>query len=274
MRRSFNLIFSCCTINISFENFEDEYVEFFKKIYSPYLEDKPIQKDFCYHTLLTKNMHGFTIYPNISSNETQDIKDLYNVIHYIICNIICTSCNEQNLLVLHASSFILNDRLVLLAGTKSSGKTTALLYFLMNGATYVGDEIVVVSSEGVIPYQLPLRAKVNTIEYLRRQFQYEFKYISLPYGIDTKKQYLSSDNNFNRKKFESTAECHDIVFLNEDRSRYSLKLLTKFNAINSLLRCIRNKGSVSLGIPLIKGANVYSTDFSVPLDEVKNILCE
>jgi len=196
MRRSFNLRFSCCTINISFENFEYEYIEFFKKIYSPYLEDNLGHNEFCYHTTLKKYGNEFTTIPNISSNGTQDIKDLYNIIHYIICNTICSSCNEQNLLVLHASSFIFNDRLVLLAGTKSSGKTTTLLYFLMNGTTYVGDEIVVVSSDGVIPYQLPLRAKINTIEYLRKQFHYEFKYISLPYKIDTKKQYLSSDNNF------------------------------------------------------------------------------
>ncbi len=272
MRLSFNLQFSCCTINICFECFEDEYVEFFKKIYSYYLEDQPTQTKYFYHTLFTKSRNQFTVSPNTTSNDIQNIKDLYNIIHSIICNSICSSCNEQNLIVLHASSFILNDKLILLSGTKSSGKTTALLYFLMNGATYTGDEIVVVSSNGIIPYQLPLRAKINTIEYLRKQFHYKFKYFSLPLGIDTKKQYLSRDNNFFTKKIDDWIKCDDIVFLNEDNSKYSLKSLTEFDAINSLLRCVRNKGSVSLALPLIKGANLYSTDFSVPLDEVKNIL--
>jgi hypothetical protein len=273
MRRSFNLRFSCCNINICFECFEDEYVEFFKKIYSSYLEDQPTQIKYLYNTLLTKSGDQFTVSPNITSTDIQDIKDLYNIIHSIICNSICSSCNEQNLIVLHASSFIFNDKFVLLSGTKSSGKTTALLYFLINGATYTGDEIVVVSSNGIMPYQLPLRAKINTIEYLRKQFHYEFKYFSLPFGINTKKQYLSGGNNFCAKKIDDWIKCDDIIFLNEDNSKCSLKTLTEFDAMNSLLRCVRNKGSISLGLPLIKGANLYSTDFSVPLDEVKNILC-
>lgn len=274
MSHSFNLQFSCCTINICFEYFEDEYVEFFEKIYLSYLQDQPTQIKYLYHTLLTKCGDQFKIYPNITSDDIQDIKDLYNIIHYVICNLICSSCNEEKLIVLHASSFIFNDKLVLFSGAKSSGKTTALMYFLMNGATYTGDEIVVVSSDGVMPYQLPLRAKINTIEYLRKQFQYEFKYLSLPSKINTKKQYLSRDNKFCIKKIDDWIKCDDIIFLNEDNSKYSLKTLAEFDAINSLLRCVRNKGPLSLGLSLIKGANRYSTDFSVPLNEVKNILCE
>ena len=274
MRVSFNLTFSCCTINICFECFEDQYVEFFTRIYAPYLKDQSIQTQHLYNALLKKSENQFTVLYNDSSNSIYGIEDLYNIIHFIVCNSICLSCNEQNLLVLHASSFIFNNKLVLLSGIKSSGKTTALLYFLMNGAAYTGDEIVIVSPNGIVPYQLPLRAKFNTIEYLRKQFHYEFKFFSLPSGINGKKQYLSQNNNYQTKKIDNWSRCSDIVFLNEGRIKYDLKSLTDFDAINSLLRCVRNKASISLALPLIKGANLYSTNFSVPFEVLKDMLCE
>ena len=64
--------------------------------------------------------------------------------------------------------------------------------------------MVVISSDGIMPYQLPLRAKINTITFLKKQFNYEFKYHTLPFGINTKKQYLSSDNSFTDSNLNHT----------------------------------------------------------------------
>ena len=274
MSCSFYLDLPCCIVNICFEHFEDEYIDFFKKIYSAYLSNiTPSRKHIC-SAVLKKNKNRFTVAGKTALNAEQDIENLYNIIHYIVCDSICRSCDEQGFVVLHASSFILNEKSVLLAGKKSSGKTTALLYFLMNGAIYTGDEVVVISSDGIMPYQLPLRAKINTITFLKKQFNYEFKYHTLPFGINTKKQYLSSDNSFRSKTIENWIKCDKIVFLNENYSRNSLKSLTQFEDVNSLLQCVRNKTPISSVLSLIKEANICSTDFSVSLDEVKSSIYE
>ncbi len=39
MSCSFYLDLPCCIVNICFEHFEDEYIDFFKKIYSAYLSN-------------------------------------------------------------------------------------------------------------------------------------------------------------------------------------------------------------------------------------------
>lgn len=269
MKYYFNLNFLLCSISINFENFESVYIEFFKKIYAVYFEDHPTYNCNHYQVSLHQNGNHFDFSGNI-----YEIKDLYNIIHFIVCDSICSSCNKQNLMVLHASSFMLNNKSVLLSGIKSSGKTTTLLFFLKNGAVYTGDEIVVVSSSGIIPYQLPLRAKKSTIDFLKKQFSYEYEYHSLPYNISEKKQYLSLSRGIASQKIESWIKCDSLLFLNEGNSMQNLKSLTEYEAANRLLRCIRNKGSISSGLSLLKEAKLYSTDFSVHLDELKRLLSE
>lgn len=274
MKRTYNLKFAICSLNICFDSFEEEYVEFFEKLYSPYIDNNS-RGNSSFTITLTKNDGSFfSISPNFTSAESHDIHSLYNIVHYLICNYICTYCDDHKLLVLHASSFYINEKLVLLAGVKSSGKTTTLLYFLKNGAIYAGDEIIVVSPNGVIPYQLPIRMKVNTAAYLSEKYNYKFNVFPLPTNINNKKQYVSDSNGFERILIYDWVKCDTLIFLNEgEKDTYQLKKINEFEAINGLLKCVRNKGDVAAIISLIKGANLYSADFSVPLDKMQETIC-
>ena len=60
-------------------------------------------------------------------------------------------------LAVHASSMIYRDKGILLAGWAESGKTEALLGFLMDGASMISDKWTIVSEQGDMIYSFPSR---------------------------------------------------------------------------------------------------------------------
>src|SRR5712671_3389351 len=66
-----------------------------------------------------------------------------------------TALKKHGCVAIHASAFVHQGTGVLVTGWVKSGKTEALLAFSQNGATYVGGEWVLLSSDGTTMYGLP-----------------------------------------------------------------------------------------------------------------------
>ena len=69
---------------------------------------------------------------------------------------------------IHASAFVYNDIGILVPGWKTGGKTEALLSFATNGAKYVSDEWVVLSSDGNRMFGIPGPTSIK---------DWQFKYV-------------------------------------------------------------------------------------------------
>ncbi len=75
---------------------------------------------------------------------------------------------RKNFLPVHASAFIYDGTGILVTGWTKGGKTEALLSFANHGAQYVGDEWVVLSSDGRTMFGLPFPITL---------WDWQFKYI-------------------------------------------------------------------------------------------------
>lgn len=62
---------------------------------------------------------------------------------------------SKGILPLHASAFTYNQIGVLVTGWSKGGKTETLLAFMMNGASYIGDEWVYISADGQAMFGIP-----------------------------------------------------------------------------------------------------------------------
>lgn len=82
----------------------------------------------------------------------------------------------------HASAFIYNGVGVIVAGWKTGGKTEALLSFASNGAKYIGDEWVMLSSDGGQMFGIPAPTSI-------KEWQFEYIPNLLP-KIDLDKKIL------------------------------------------------------------------------------------
>jgi hypothetical protein len=68
----------------------------------------------------------------------------------LLIAIVNATALARGVLPLHASAFVLDGRGVLVTGWSKGGKTEALLACMAHGATYVGDEWVYLTSEGLM----------------------------------------------------------------------------------------------------------------------------
>ena len=68
---------------------------------------------------------------------------------------------EKGALAVHASSMIYRDKGILFAGWAESGKTEALLGFLMDGASMISDKWTIVSERGNAMYSFPSRVTMR-----------------------------------------------------------------------------------------------------------------
>jgi len=84
---------------------------------------------------------------------------------------------RKNYISLHASAFTYRGKGILVTGWAKGGKTEALLSFFLNGATYVGDEWIVLSDDGEKMYGIPEKMRLWDwhLEYLP-QIQCQVKY--------------------------------------------------------------------------------------------------
>lgn len=73
----------------------------------------------------------------------------------VLIPIVNLTALAKGVLPLHASAFVHRGKGVLVTGWAKGGKTEALLAFMADGATYVGDEWVYVSPEGRRLYGIP-----------------------------------------------------------------------------------------------------------------------
>ena len=73
----------------------------------------------------------------------------------LLIAIINLTALSKGYLPLHASALLYNDTGILLTGWSKGGKTETLLAFAANGARYVGDEWIYLSSDGQRMYGIP-----------------------------------------------------------------------------------------------------------------------
>jgi len=264
--------FMVCDIFFTFVGFSSEYIQFIRKIYNCFITPVSNTDNVAYTVKLVKQNNLFMIYPRLFNNEYENIEDLFNFIHSIICKIVVNHSNAQGKIALHASSLLINERLVMFAGVKGSGKTTALLYFLKNGATYVGDEIAVIDSAGVYPFLLPIRVKNKTVDYLFRNFQYTYDFLELPNGIGNKRKYLSENNGFNTRKIDEPLNCDYIFFLNRGYLSQDLVQLSNYESIIYLLNCARNNSPILKANVILDSSKCYCTNFSINLSKLSELI--
>lgn len=271
MMEKLTFYFPLCSINIVFTDFHKDQITFLRTIYKAYLKDME-KTNACYTYSLTRNGSEFTVQSDYGDLQTERIGKLYSYIHYIVIRCVCMSADKMGAMVLHSAALLINDRIVLFTGKKRAGKTTALLYFLKNGATYVGDEIVVISNEGVMPYCMPLKTRIDSIEFLYKQYEYEFSFLKLPAEIDTDKQYLDERNSFQLECLDEWRTCRYVVLLKGEGGSGEIQELNSFEAMRMMLPNVRNPRSGAFHMDYFENAVFLRSDFSVSLEKLKDCI--
>jgi hypothetical protein len=85
---------------------------------------------------------------------------------------------QKDCVSLHASAFTYHNKGILVTGWAKGGKTEALLAFALQGATYVGDEWIVLSDDGDKMYGIPEQMRLwdwhlKYLPHIRRQMKYD-----------------------------------------------------------------------------------------------------
>ena len=86
----------------------------------------------------------------------------------LLSHIINFTFLKKNYIPLHASAFLYNGIGILVAGWATGGKTEALLSFAKHGAQYIGDEWIILSSDGQEMFGIPVPTSIKN---------WQFKYI-------------------------------------------------------------------------------------------------
>lgn len=96
----------------------------------------------------------------------------HSVLFHLLEDILRLYAHRYGLDFFHASSFEFNDKVIMLNGFGGSGKTEIMIDFLLRGATFISDDLVLINEEGKIyPYRvtIPLRWGVVTPEFVARK---------------------------------------------------------------------------------------------------------
>lgn len=87
----------------------------------------------------------------------------------LLSDIICLIFLRKGYVHLHASAFLYNNNGILVTGWSNGGKSDTLLSFANHGALYVGDELVMLSSDGSEMYGVPIDVTI---------WDWQFKYVA------------------------------------------------------------------------------------------------
>lgn len=87
-----------------------------------------------------------------------------NVAFYVLELLVRIYAHKYRLDFFHASSFKYNDKVYMLNGFGGSGKTEIMIDFLLKGAAFISDDIVIVNECGkIFPYRVSIPVKWNCI---------------------------------------------------------------------------------------------------------------
>jgi hypothetical protein len=86
----------------------------------------------------------------------------------LLFDIINFTCLKKKYVSLHASAFVYNEVGIMVMGWPKGGKTGAMLSFINDGARYVGDEWVLISSDGQKMFGIPVSVGIS---------EWQFKHI-------------------------------------------------------------------------------------------------
>lgn len=95
-----------------------------------------------------------------------------SVLFHLLEDILRLYAHRYGLDFFHASSFEYNDKVIVLNGFGGSGKTEIMINFLLGGASFISDDLVLINEEGkIFPYRvtIPLRWEVVTPEFVARK---------------------------------------------------------------------------------------------------------
>ena len=271
MLTEYYLDFPCCIIKIEFKNFDKDIQNLFECLYGHYINSSLIFTE--YNVCLTKIGEKFLLtYDLVNEVFSYYIHELCNVLHVVFCKIICQKCNENKRTILHAATFKYNDKNIILVGKKSSGKTTSLVYFLNNGAIYLGEEILEVSNKGIIPYALPIKIKSKSLDLLKESYRCNFQCVKQTPYFDNKKFFLLFNDQFKYYKIDREICCDIIIFTNESYAIQSIRKLNKLESFGKLLKCIRNNIEIESISSLINKSEAYDVNFSNSLENLNDFI--
>lgn len=156
--------------------------------------------------------------------------DVYNAVIVILNVLIKRDLQEKGMYILHASSVVVDNRVLLLFGSSGSGKTATSMHlglgkkaaFLSNGSTVVAYDGKVCRVVGT--YKTGIKIRKSTLK------QYDTQLCNEIFGTDEK------DNGYDQKKVLSTEQMHmndglELLNDNNEIELYIIQLEKVNNAI-------------------------------------------
>lgn len=95
-----------------------------------------------------------------------------SVLFHLLEDILRLYAHRYGLDFFHASSFEYNEKVIMLNGFGGSGKTEIMIDFLLRGASFISDDLVLINEKSkIFPYRvtIPLRWSVVTPEFVVRK---------------------------------------------------------------------------------------------------------
>lgn len=199
------------------------------------------------------------------------IENLFNYLHYIICNQIVEDCRNNGYLVLHGAGIEYCGSTIVLMGAKSSGKTTLMLRCLQDGAVYLGDECLLIKDGNIKPLLMPVRMKQTTNIFLEDR-NIHFPVIDLPDGIDPKKRCIEW-SSIHRASLSLEYPVKYIFSLHESYG-VGVHQMSKEELIKNLFQNARNASSFSAILNLASHQDLksFSIDFDFVWSEFQNMI--
>lgn len=112
-----------------------------------------------------------------------------NVAFYVLETLIRIYSHKVNIEFFHASSFVYGNKVYMLNGFGGSGKTEIMIDYLLKGASFISDDIVIVNEEGkIFPYRvsIPINWGCITDDFVRQ--------LNVPHYIFKIASYCKSKN--------------------------------------------------------------------------------
>lgn len=233
------------TIVYGLSNIPKEFICIFDHMFGSYLDQCHAHHEYCDIIIWTDNKTYIAFFN--ATHALRRRESFSSLISLTLNEIITIKSNESSSL-LHAGVCECNGKTIVLIGNKGAGKTTALLYLISKGGTYLGDELVVVNSKGIIPYCLPLRISAQSVNWMKSNYSSFLDSIALQHSISTDK-YIIYPSDLKHRIISSAIIPDVLLFLVNDNK--NINNYSSNNTLQSLFGHSRTIVSSTSILPLL-----------------------
>lgn len=209
-------IIQCCDIGIL-----NSICEF----YSGTLSENIDKLDNDIYLSIDIGKYSYTIKFN---NQTLQTESPIDLVHRIVFS---TAKYHPQFFPLHAGAIVAKDKAQIFIAPSMTGKTTLIMYLVLNGYMYINDDLVAINMNTIRAYPniTPARIRPQSISVLMKN-GCSFPHLPLTNNVNNRIVYMPD------KYLVTDIEVDNIFILQRNSTTNSCVKLPSFEAINSLLK--------------------------------------